>query len=215
MGSATRKGPPHGLWQRIQTELDTGLPCWRVQIESFGQVAAVERRRAGGRWSDDEVFEALLRSILSSATDWSKVERVLPELRSLFCDFSLARYAAVPVETIGSRFVSWFTDRRAGSMTLRSGLLALRRSAERLATWSQANGSAESYFIQLMDDAGSDPKLAALSLGTPGEYKLPGLGIPLAAEALKNLGFDLAKPDRHVNESRTRSLRIGRFLKLA
>jgi len=27
---------------------------------------------------------------------------------------------------------------------------------------------------------------------------LPGFGIALAAEALRNLGFDLAKPDRHV-----------------
>ena len=35
-------------------------------------------------------------------------------------------------------------------------------------------------------------------LGSRGPYKLPGLGVPLAAEALKNLGFAVAKPDRHV-----------------
>ena len=53
-----------------------------------------------------------------------------------------------------------------------------------------------------MEEVGGDPKLAAMAVGTPGsDHKLPGFGIPLAAEALRNLGYDLAKPDRHVNRA--------------
>ena len=37
-----------------------------------------------------------------------------------------------------------------------------------------------------------------MRLGCKGEDKLPGLRVALAAEALKNLGYDVAKPDRHV-----------------
>jgi thermostable 8-oxoguanine DNA glycosylase len=32
-------------------------------------------------------------------------------------------------------------------------------------------------------------------------HKLPGFGIALAAEFLKNVGYDVAKPDRHVNRA--------------
>ena len=38
----------------------------------------------------------------------------------------------------------------------------------------------------------------ALLLGSAGEYKLSAPGVPLAAEALKNLGFAVAKPDLHM-----------------
>src|SRR5439155_14304541 len=48
---------------------------------------------------------------------------------------------------------------------------------------------------------GSDSKLLARVIGDAGDYKLPGFGIPLAAEALKNIGYDVAKPDRHINRA--------------
>ncbi len=38
-----------------------------------------------------------------------------------------------------------------------------------------------------------------MKLGLPSSrYKLPAFGIALAAEALRNIGFDLVKPDRHI-----------------
>ena len=49
-----------------------------------------------------------------------------------------------------------------------------------------------------MDRYNNDPKQVALCIGLPNKYKLPSFGVPLAAEALKNLGFDVAKPDRHI-----------------
>ena len=66
---------------------------------------------------------------------------------------------------------------------------------------SRVYGSAESYFTSLVHRSGGDPKQAALRLGLPGKDKLPGLGVALAAEALKNLGFDVAKPDRHIKRA--------------
>lgn len=50
-----------------------------------------------------------------------------------------------------------------------------------------------------MDRHDGDPKQVSLSLGLPrNRYKLPSFGVALAAEAMKNLGFDVAKPDRHI-----------------
>jgi hypothetical protein len=45
-------------------------------------------------------------------------------------------------------------------------------------------------------------KRLAVALGGAGSvHKLAGLGIPLVAESLKNIGYDLAKPDRHINRA--------------
>ena len=42
------------------------------------------------------------------------------------------------------------------------------------------------------------PEEMAVLLGSAPQWKLPGFGIALAAEALRNLDFDLCKPDRHI-----------------
>ena len=153
---------------------------------------------AGRTWSNDEVFEALLLAVLSSNTDWSKIERMRPELSDLFSGFSLKSYAALSEAEVGDRFLPWFKARRAGSRTLRRNLVNLIDAAQILLKYRATYGSADAYFTSLIQRCNGDPKLAALRLGCHGTYKLPSLGVPLAAEALKNLGFDVAKPDRHV-----------------
>jgi len=187
------------LWHAIRDRLNSSLPRWTRLIEHFAQVAAVERREAGFRWSDDKVFEALLRAVLSNNTDWAKVERVLPELRDAFTGFSLFRYAETTQQDIERTLVPWFKHRKAGSMTLRRSLLGLAQTARILRDWSADHGSAEHYFMDVIDCQGGDPKRAAVALGEAGSAKkLPALGVPIAAESLRNLGFDLCKPDRHM-----------------
>ena len=175
------------LWQRIEGHLDSSYPSWRRRVEIFGQMAAVKSRATGRTWSDDEVFRALLLAVLSTNTAWSKVERVQGELADLFSGFSLDSYAERRPGEIGERVVPWFLECKAGSVSL----VEHRR----------AHGSAESYFTSLVRRSGGDPKQAALLLGRQGEYKLPAFGVALAAEALKNLGFDVAKPDRHLGRA--------------
>ncbi len=63
---------------------------------------------------------------------------------------------------------------------------------------SRIHGTAESYFTSLVRQLDGDPKQAALRPGLKSEYKLPAFSVVFAAEALKNLGFDVARPDRHV-----------------
>jgi len=84
-------------------------------------------------------------------------------------------------------------------MTLKQSLKGLAKTARILRDWSAAKGSAEHYFVDIVKKAGGDAKQAVMGLGnTPSPKKLPAFGIPLAAEAMRNLGFDVCKPDRHV-----------------
>ena len=189
------------LWQNIEDRLDSSIPGWRRRVDTFDQVAAVAARAAGRKWSDDETFKGLLLAVLSNNTDWSKVERIQADLAELFSGFSLKSYAELPAWVVGERILPWFLARKAGSVTLRRDLVNLIGAARILFEHSCVHGSAESYFTSLVRQLDGDPKQAALRLGSPGKDKLPALGVALAAEALKNLGFDVAKPDRHVKRA--------------
>ena len=189
---------PTALWRNIESRLDTSLKDWRSRVDSFHQVAAVEARAAGRAWSDDDTFRGLLLAVLSNNADWSKIERVQPDLAKLFSDFSLNSYAKLPACEIRDRILPWFLERKAGSVSLERDLVNLIDSARLLTEHSRVHGTAEGYFTSLVRKFDGDPKKAALLLGSRGEYKLPAFGVALAAEALKNLGFDVAKPDRHV-----------------
>ena len=186
------------LWSNIEACLDLRHVHWRERVEEFGQVQAVKDRSRGRVWSDDQVFEAILLAVLSSNTVWSKVERVQADLSELFDNFSLEAYASHSDTEIDNRFVPWFKGRKAGSVSLRGGLVNLAHAARILLRYSKCHGAADGYFTSLMHQCADDPKQAAMRLGGQGEYKLPSLGVALAAEALKNLGFDVAKPDRHM-----------------
>ena len=187
------------LWKRIESHLDRRLPDWRSRIQHFGQVDAIKNRNSGKRWADDEIQEGLVRAVLSSNTDWAKIEGVLPELNGLFGNFSLSFYAQLTTEEIDRIFVPWFKSRKAASMTLGKDLKNLIKTSQKLKRWSESNGSAEHYFTDLYRKCSNDAKRVALKIGLPeSEYKLPALGVPIAAETLRNIGFDLAKPDRHI-----------------
>jgi 3-methyladenine DNA glycosylase Tag len=191
--------PAKRLWNAIRHELDRSLPAWMQVIERFDQVGAVERREAGATCSDDQVFKALLLATLSNSMDWAKVERLLPDLGAAFSGFSLAKYAETSEKEVEPRLLRWFKDQRAGSMTRKQGLMHLAKTARFLREWSTTHGEAENYFLTVLAECGGDPKQGAVALGTPGSSrKLPGLGIPLAAEGLRNMGYDVCKPDRHV-----------------
>ena len=186
------------LWNNIEARLDSRRPKWRTYVDETGQLAAVECRSAGRTWTDDEVFEALLMAVLSSDTDWLATKQIQGELAEPFYGFSLEAYASVSKSEITSRLVPWFKERKAGSRSLERNLGNLVGAARKLLDYTTTHGNADSYFTSLMTRCNQDPKQAALCLGVAGEYKLPSLGVSLAAQTLKNLGFDLAKPDRHI-----------------
>ena len=186
------------LWIRIEALLDSRRPTWRTYVHEMGQLAAVESRSSGRIWSDDDVFEALLMAVLSSNTDWSKIQRIQGRLADQFSGFSLRANATVSETDISSNLVPWFKREGVDSQSLRKNLFNLVLAARKLLDYGKIHGSADRYFTSLMRRCNGDPKQVARLLGHLGEYKLPSLGIPLAAEALKNLGFDVGKPDRHI-----------------
>jgi len=186
------------LWSAILARLDAWKPSWRDEIEGLGQISQLKKRTDKEAFSDNDIFEGMLYAVLSNATAWKKVKEILGRLPSKFDNFSLAAYADKDNDHVNN-LVSWFKDEKKGSMTLRKGLRRLTEAAQRLQDWSVEHGSADNYFDAVLREANQDRIRAVALLGTAGtDFKLSGMGIPLAAEAMKNIGYDVAKPDRHI-----------------
>lgn len=68
----------------------------------------------------------------------------------------------------------------------------------KLQRWEKDCGSIDAYYHQFVEK-GPSIKMLAHRLADPGSGdKLEQLGVALAAEYLRNVGYDLAKPDRHL-----------------
>jgi hypothetical protein len=198
-------GEEKALWSHIVGKLDQGRDKsgnslnWRERIDGLGQLDKSKKRREGRLFSDDDVFEAMLKSLLSNSTDWSRVERVSQDLPKVFSNFSLSDYAKKDATTYVSEvLIPKLKELKVGSDTLGNDLKRLVTTANTLLDYSNAHGSADKYFDAAIAKANGDPILATVLIGTDGEFKLRGFGIPLAAEAMKNLGYEVAKPDRHI-----------------
>ena len=202
------------LWQQIKDRLATRYPNLDSRVDLLHQVPAVKDRARGRQWTDREIFEALILSILSNSTDWSKVESVRHELGSVFQNFDIAWYAGITRTHVESILIPWFQNRKVGSPFQSKDLNSTISTTQRFLRLTSQHGSLEAYFKTLLAQQNGDlPSLAVALGGVKSRTKLPGLGTPLAAEFLKNIGYDVAKPDRHINRAAGsfRWIRFGRW----
>ncbi len=202
---ASRKAPlldkqlADKLWSAILTHLDAWDANWQDKIVALGQMSQLEKRKSGATFSDDEIFEGMLKAVLSNATNWERVMANMDQLPPMFDAYSLAAYAKKDALHVNNKLLPWFRANKAASMTLRNDLVRLTKSAQTLQNWSATQGTSDSYFDAALSASNQDQIGAVALLETTGtNFKLRGMGIPLAAEAMKNIGYDVAKPDRHI-----------------
>jgi len=189
------------LKRAIFSELEKRVPDWRARVKLYGQVATIDQREAGTPFTDRKIFEGLLLSVLSNNTDWSKVESMRKDLPAIFDDFDPGTFSSRAPESIDLEIKPEFKKRKAGSFTLARNLKLLIHSTRLLLERSRAHGSIDSYIGHLFEQSACDPHELAIKFGTDSPEKLPGLGVALAAEFLRNIGFNLCKPDRHINRA--------------
>lgn len=191
--SETRVSPDRlrTLWRRLLKELSK---------RGFVSPASATPSMAPPDWrafSNEQIFKAFAIALISGNTRWDRVAAAVEDMRVPFQSFDLRAFAALSDDALETNVLPCFRQRKLGSISLRAGLAGLRETARKLSAGGTAQ-SASDYLAAAAacaDDKADD--LAAL-LATSKIWKLPGFGVALAAEALRNLGLDLAKPDRHI-----------------
>lgn len=184
------------VWSSLLERMSEWDPSWRARI---GLKEQPPKAITGlkGQISNERAFEAFAVALLSGNTRWERIESIRGELSAPFMDFRPGVFADLNEQEIDIKVLPWFRERRAGTAGLRAGLKRLRMTANLLAgrgRFASAQAMLDAAYLELR---GSLEGVAML-LGSDKAWKLPGFGIALAAEALRLLGNDLCKPDRHI-----------------
>lgn len=161
-----------------------------------------QRRKSGATFTLADHLRAMVYSMLSAGITWERVEsgidlttgRLLP-IDEVFHDYDpdyLVRCAAAALrDKIRALHC-------ASQYTMKQMTALLEVNLPKLAEWERKCGSIDAYYQCYIKN---DPTLKSLVsvLSVPeSSNKLAQMGEALVAEYLKNVGYDLAKPDRHI-----------------
>ncbi len=159
----------------------------------------VNNRRSGWKPTINEYIEGMIRAMLTNFRSWILVAPHWKTITAIFKSFSPSFIKMTPPAV----FVSSISAVIGGSVVLAKQMDVLSHNVKVLEdifkTYSPSGEPFEVYFKSI---SSTYPMLNESDLDEftqpKGTYKLDQMGVPLVSEFLKNMGFELPKPDRHL-----------------
>lgn len=162
----------------------------------------IDRRNNGERFSVNDHIRAMVYSMLSSGTKWERVEKSIDIKtgRIIFIDEIFHNYdidyllqcdpdiLADEIKNLGC----------AGQSTRKQMKALVSQNTTKLISLEQEYGSIDSYYQKFIDKDNTLKTLVKQLADPHSEDKLAEMAEALVAEYLKNVGYDIAKPDRHI-----------------
>ncbi len=162
----------------------------------------LDKRRDGGAFTVSDHIRGMVYSMLTSGAAWNRLEPhidtatgQIPVIDEIFCQYDVtALLSADPAVLVGQ-----VKEHRLGTQYLTNQINALVGvNIGKLLAIEKEYGSVDNFY-QSLADKNDNLKTLVRELSVPGKpYKLTQLGEALTAEYLKNVGYDIGKPDRHI-----------------
>ncbi len=160
----------------------------------------IQRRVNGECFSMQDHIRAMVYAMLSSGNAWSKVAAVtdgrgnIPVVDEIFCQYDCKQLQKVSCEQLHEKIkgIKCATQSTSAQMNV------LFDNIHMLKEWEKLNGSIDEFYEKMIKiDSSMKALISVLStIGSP--FKLKQMDVALVCEYLRNVGFDLPKPDRHL-----------------
>lgn len=183
----------------LQTALaDTPKKLWK-NTYIYHQI---EKRKSGGIFTIEDHIRGMVYSMLSSGISWGRVESgidlktgMIKPIDDLFHDYDVKYLLQCDPEELRNQI----RELHLASLSTRRQMIALiTDNIPKLQHWIKAYGSIDNYYkLHIKGDRPINNLVSRLAF-PDGEDKLMQMGIALTCEYLKNVGYDLGKPDRHI-----------------
>lgn len=161
----------------------------------------IKRRSQGESFSVEDHIRAMVYSMLSGGIVWDRVANDIDEKtkRITSIDKIFRQYdIEFLLQCEPAALVKGIKERKCASFRTRNQMEALiGQNISKLLKWEREYGSVDAFY-QTYTEKDSSLKSLIQTLSGPGDNKLRELGVALAAEYLKNVGYIVAKPDRHI-----------------
>lgn len=162
----------------------------------------LDKRRDGGAFTVSDHIRGMVYSMLTSGAAWNRLEPhidtatgQIPIIDDIFYQYDVtALLSADPAVLVGQ-----VKEHRLGTQYLTNQINALVGvNIGKLLAIEKEYGSVDNFY-QSLADKNDNLKTLVRELSVPGKpYKFAQLGEALTAEYLKNVGYDIGKPDRHI-----------------
>lgn len=162
----------------------------------------IDKRNKGGTFTINDHIRAMVYSMLSSGASWKRLEkdtdletgRILP-IDEIFYQYEpKALLNSAPEKLYESvkelHYTTPYTQQQ-----IRALIDVNIKSFQLL---EEQHGSIDNFYRKIIEIDGSMKTLVLLLSSPDSPFKMAQMGAPLTAEYLRNVGFNIAKPDRHV-----------------
>ncbi len=162
----------------------------------------IDRRRAGGTFSTSDHIRAMVYSMLSSGIVWDRITSQIDEVTKrltaideIFRQYDPERLLRCEPERLSSEVQKL---RCASQYTVKQMQAFIQDNIPKLLEFESQYGSVDAFYQRFITED-STLKTLVKALSAPhSDCKLAQMGEALVAEYLKNVGYDIAKPDRHI-----------------
>lgn len=162
----------------------------------------IDKRQADGAFSIRDHIRAMVYSMLSSGIVWDRVSDLIDEatkhlipIDDAFCQYDPERLLTCTPKYLSGKVKEL---RCAGQYTAKQMEALIQVNIPKLLQMEQEYGSIDAFYQQSITKDATLKDLVKLLSAPDSNCKLAQMGEALTAEYLKNVGYDIAKPDRHI-----------------
>ena len=162
----------------------------------------LDKRKGGGAFPVGDHIRGMVYSMLTSGAAWNRLEPhidtatgQIPVIDDIFYQYDVTALQSADLTKLCEKVKA----QKLGTQYLKNQTEALvKENIGKLLSIKEKYGSVDNFY-QSLADKNDNLKTLVRELATAGKpYKLAQLGEALTAEYLKNVGYDIGKPDRHI-----------------
>lgn len=162
----------------------------------------IDKRNNGGNFSINDHIRAMVYSLLSSGIVWERVEkgidiktgRINP-IDDIFHNYDVDYILKCNPDQLADEI----KNLSCASQSTRKQMKAIvSKNINNLISYEKEFGSIDSYYKKFIEQDNTLKALVKQLADSKSENKFDEMAEALIAEYLKNVGYDIAKPDRHI-----------------
>lgn len=162
----------------------------------------IDKQENGGRFNLQDHIRAMVYSMLTSGAKWDRMESSIDvetgkiglideiffqyDVKSLLNTFPTSLSDEIKQNKLGTQYI----DNQMNAL--------INVNIPKMLSIEKEYGSIDTFYQTFID---KDPTMKLLLKALSNEtspYKYAQMGVPLNAEYLRNIGYDISKPDRHI-----------------
>lgn len=160
----------------------------------------IEKRKQGKPFTLQDHIRAMVYSMLSSAAAWNRVASETNErgeiikIDTIFFDYDVDKLKTAFPEQLCEKI----RQIKCRTPYIWNKMKALLENINQFVSWEQKYGSIDTYYKKLIETDRSMKTLISLLSVAESIAKLEQMNVALVCEYLRNIGYDIPKPDRHI-----------------